>query len=121
MERIMKLTLIAALITVILNPVGSSAFGHPQDDRVRIDKSRIPAAGDSVNSFVPPGWKIEEKVSGDLNGDALPDFALKLVEDKPARDKDGAPIERQRALVILLANKDGKLSRAAVTDTLLQC
>jgi hypothetical protein len=116
-----KLHFFVFLVTVFLAGLGSSAFCHPQDDRVRIDKSRIPAEGDSINSFVPPGWTIEAKVLGDLNGDALPDFALKLVEDKPAADKDGAPTERQRALMLVIANKNGKLSRAAVTDTLLEC
>jgi hypothetical protein len=120
-ETRMRLPFIAFLITVFLTGLVASAFCHPQEDRARIDKSRIPAEGDNVNSFVPPGWKIEEKTSGDLNGDALPDFALKLVEDKPARDGDGVPTERQRALVIVLVNQSGKLSRAAVTDTLLQC
>ncbi|MDQ3821255.1 MAG: hypothetical protein M3362_26745, partial [Acidobacteriota bacterium] len=49
------------------------------------------------------------------------DYALKLVEDKPAKDKDGTATERQRALVILLRDKDGQFKRAAVTDSLLQC
>lgn len=112
---------IAVLLTLFLAGLISVALSHPQDERVRIDTSRIPAAGDSANSFVPPGWKIEEEVSGDLNGDGLPDFALKLVEDKPAREKDGVPTERQRALVLVLANQNGRLLRVAVTDTLLQC
>lgn len=103
--------LIAALYTCAL----------AQDDRARIDKSRIPAVGTDVKDFVPSGWKIEEQVTGDLNGDSQPDYALKLVEDKPAKDKDDAATERQRALIIVLRGKDGKLSRAAVTDTLLQC
>ena len=92
-----------------------------QEAKVNIDKSRIPAVAGAVKDFIPPGWKLEEQVTGDLNGDALPDYALKLLEDKPAKDKDDAATERQRALVIVLQNKDGKLSRAAVTDRLLQC
>jgi hypothetical protein len=92
-----------------------------QENKVNIDKSRIPAVAGDVKDFVPPGWKIEEQVTGDLNGDAAPDYALKLVEDKPAKESDDSATERQRALVIVLRNKDGKLSRAAVTDRLLQC
>ncbi len=86
-----------------------------------IDKSRIPAVAGNVNKFVPPGWKIEEQVTGDLNGDGVPDYVLKLVEDKPAKDKDDIATERARALVIALARKDGQLTRAAVADKLLQC
>ncbi len=86
-----------------------------------IDKSRIPLEANDVKEFVPPGWKVEEEVSGDLNGDSLADVALKLVEDKPAKRDNEFPNERQRALVIVLKNKAGKLSRAAVVGNLLQC
>ena len=87
---------------------------------MRIDKSRIPVEADKPINFVPPSWKIEEQVTGDLNGDSLPDYALKLVEDKPAKKNDVAN-DRGRALVIVMNDKSGKLSRAAITDKLLQC
>jgi hypothetical protein len=89
-------------------------------DGTPIDKSRIPAEADSVSKFAPLGWKIEEHVTGDLNGDSTPDYALKLVEDKPATDSEGIATERQRALVIVLQT-GRKLTRAAVADNLLQC
>jgi hypothetical protein len=92
-----------------------------QEDRVTIDQSEVPAEGSSTNDFVPRGWTIEEQSTGDLNGDALPDFVLKLVENKPATDKDGDAAERQRALVIVLRNGNGKLVRAGVAGRLLQC
>jgi hypothetical protein len=87
----------------------------------RIEKSRIPAEADSLQKFVPEGWKIEEQVTGDLNGDSVPDYAVKLLEDKPAKDSDDVATERQRALLIVLQQQGGKLSRAAVADRLLQC
>jgi len=87
----------------------------------RIEKSRIPAEAGSIQTFVPAGWKIEEQVTGDLNGDSVPDYAVKLVEDKPAKDSDDVATERQRALVIVVQQQGGKLSRAAVADRLLQC
>ncbi len=96
-------------------------FCVAQEERRLINKSQIPAEADSVEKFAPAGWKIEEQVSGDLNGDSLPDFAVKLVEDKPATDSEGMATERQRALVIVLQKSGGKFSRAAVADKLLQC
>jgi hypothetical protein len=60
-------------------------------------------------------------VTGDLNGDGVPDYALKLVEDKPAKNSDDIPNERQRALLVVFNDKDGQLRRAAVADRLLQC
>jgi hypothetical protein len=97
------------------------AMSFSQDDRVVINKSLIPATADNVNQFVPAGWKIEEQLSGDLNGDGAPDYALKLIEDKPAKDKDDNTTQRYRAVVIVLKNADGKLTRAGVADKLLQC
>ncbi|MDT5060820.1 MAG: hypothetical protein QOH63_1279 [Acidobacteriota bacterium] len=112
-----RLSIIALCVIGLVFPV----LSFPQEDRASIDKSRIPMEGNSVNDFVPPGWKLEEQVAGDLNGDSSPDYALKLVEDKPAKNADDTASERQRALVIVLKNKAGKLSRAGVADKLLQC
>lgn len=108
------------LLTLLLAALAFPASSLAQEDRVRIDKSRIPAEANDAQGFVPSGWKIEEQVAGDLNGDSLPDYALKLVEDKPATD-NGDLTERQRALVIVLKNKEGKLSSVGVADDLLQC
>jgi len=92
-----------------------------QDEAGTIDVSRVPAQAREAASFAPAGWKIEEQVRGDLNGDSLPDLVLKLVEDKPARNAEDMPTERGRALVIALAEKDGNLKRAGVAAKLLQC
>src|SRR5205085_10003267 len=117
MKRYFALSVLALFLACLISPARSLAQG----DRTRINKSSIPAVAGAVNNFVPAGWKIEEQVTGDLNGDTVPDYALKLVEDKPAKDKDDMATERQRALIIVLRNKEGKLTRAAVTDSLLQC
>jgi hypothetical protein len=101
--------------------LAASTLASAQDDRVFIDRARIPAVAGDVSTFAPLGWKIEEQVNGDLNGDGLPDHALKFVEDKPAKDQGDVATERARALVIVFQEKDGKLTRAAVADKLLQC
>jgi hypothetical protein len=112
------LRILISLFVIILC-VGTSSFA--QDEAGKIDVSLIPAHAKDAVSFVPAGWKIEEQVAGDLNGDSLPDLVLKLVEDKPSKDADDMPTERGRALVIALAEKDGTLKRAGVADKLLQC
>jgi hypothetical protein len=101
--------LVGAITTLAQNEVG------------KIDPARIPAQAKDAASFVPAGWKTEEQITGDLNGDSLPDYVLKLVEDKPAKDADDMPTERGRALVIALVEKDGTLKRAGVANKLLQC
>jgi len=114
MKRLILFILAVACLT--LPPRASG-----QDERILINKGRIPLEADEAKQFVPPGWKIEEQVSGDLNSDGLNDVVLKLVEDKPATDSEGVATERSRALVILLRAQGDKLTRAAVADKLLQC
>ena len=60
------------LAVLILLVCGITTFA--QDEAGTIDVSRIPAQAKDAASFVPAGWKIEEQVTGDLNGDSLPDL-----------------------------------------------
>lgn len=92
-----------------------------QDQRTVIESSKLPQSAASVNDFVPAGWKIEEKIVGDLNDDKKADTILKLVEDKASPNKDDMIVERDRALVILFAGTESKYRLAAVNSTLLQC
>ena len=107
------------LLCVLLATLSCVAFA--QEEARTIDKSKVPAQADKPAQFAPAGWKVEEHVTGDLNGDSLPDYALKLVEDRAEKNSEGDPTERGRALVIALATKDGKLKRAGVAENLLQC
>lgn len=91
-----------------------------QEGKAAIDKSAMPLEAARVEDFVPPGWLLEERVSGDLNGDAVPDLALKLIQEKRASSEDTI-VDRQRALVVLIKGRDAKLHRAAVAEKLLQC
>ena len=86
----MRLRSVALLVPLFLVSMLLPASFLAQNERVRIDQSLILAEAENVNSFIPKGWKIEEQVTGDLNGDSLPDYALKLVEDKPAKKGDVA-------------------------------
>ena len=106
---------------IVLCSIAFAALGSAQETETTIKKSLIPIQANALNKFVPPGWKIEKKLTADLNGDSLPDFALELIENKPEKDQSGDATERSRVLVIVLQNQDGKLARAGVTDKLLQC
>ena len=92
-----------------------------QDDPARIKKSQIPPTGSQTSDFVPAGWKVEQQLAADLDGDGAPDYVLKLIEDKPAKTPEDTVNDRARALVVLLGSGEGKLTRAAVADKLLQC
>ena len=63
---------------------------------------------------------VQTATTADLNNDGTPDYVLKLIENKPAKNSDEVN-DRARALIVLLQGADGKLSRAAIADKLLQC
>jgi len=106
---------------LILCFVALTSWSFAQDDRTTIKKSLIPAAGSDTRNFIPAGWKLEEQLSSDLDGDGTADYVLKLIENKPAKAADDTMNDRARALIVLLQGADGKLSRAAIADKLLQC
>ena len=81
---------------IVLCSIAFAALGSAQETGTTINKSLIPIQANALNKFVPPGWKIEKKLTADLNGDSLPDFALELVENKPEKDQSGDATERSR-------------------------
>jgi hypothetical protein len=91
------------LLLVATTLMAASAFAQ---DAKPLSVSLVKLRADAPVLFAPRGWKIEKTVRGDLNRDKISDAALVLVEAKPAKDKDGDPTERQRALVVVL--KTGK-------------
>jgi len=105
---------------LILCFVFLASWSFAQDDRTTIKKSLIPATGSDTRDFIPSGWKLEEQLSSDLNGDGTSDYVLKLIENKPAKSP-GEENDRARALIVVFQGADGKLSRAAIADKLLQC
>lgn len=92
-----------------------------QDERVFIDKSKLPAEGAKVQNFAPAGWQIESQLSADLNGDGRGDVILKLIKPRPNSLGSDEFFSRDRALVLLLKTPKGTFKRAAVADRLLQC
>src|SRR4051812_23490396 len=91
----MRTTALLFLILLYL-----SFSGIAQD--AKIDVSKIPSTADQPGSFAPAGWKLEEAAKGDLNGDGSPDYAIKLVEDKPAKPDE--LVDSSRALVVAFSD-----------------
>lgn len=91
-----------------------------QDETATIDASAVSESGNKPADFAPKGWKVEEDVKGDLNGDGIVDHSIKLIEDKPGNTEDRMN-DRSRALVVVFGRQDGGLVKAAVAGKLLQC
>lgn len=120
-NRVLRMMMLGSAAIAVLT-VFTAANSFAQDAggaATEIDASAVPDLGKSVKDFVPKGWKLEEDVKGDLNQDGIIDHALKLIEDRPAAEKDEF-VDLSRALVIVFGGKGG-LVRAAVAGKILQC
>ncbi len=84
-----------------------------------ISVAAIPKSGAAAEQFCPPGWKIEEKLSVDLNGDGTQDQVLQLIGKKPGKNSSGVATD-YRALIVVFA-KNGKLELADYATKFLLC
>lgn len=84
----------------------------------------VPRAPDAAG-FVPPGWRLEKTVAGDLNGDGHPDALLVLRDDDPnkriATGRDGKPPfdTNPRILAVVFAKAAGGYDLALQNHTLV--
>lgn len=85
-----------------------------------LDAAKVPIQGASTRSFVPSGWLLEKEWKGDMDGDGRDD-ALVAVLAEERKDAQGEPIDRERALLALLAGADGRWRRVGTGDRGLQC
>ncbi|HWW74709.1 MAG TPA: hypothetical protein VNZ44_04885, partial [Pyrinomonadaceae bacterium] len=68
---------LAALAFCLLSLL-PGAVAHAQDAPA-FDPARVPAEGAREQDFVPAGWKVGARASGDLDADGRPDLVLQLV------------------------------------------
>ena len=80
----------------------------------------IPTAGKNADTFVPRGWKIIKRATGDLNKDKLPDLALALSSAEKS-DSYNDTWDEPRLLVILFKEKSGGYRRATVSSNAIMC
>ena len=78
-----------AMMLVMLCGVASAAAGEGAVSPPAFPT--LPAHAPSVEGFVPAGWRLESKASGDLNGDGRADYVLVLRQDDPRKVIDGRP------------------------------
>jgi len=92
----------------------AAPFVHCEPLRV----ASVPLRADVLARFAPRGWRIEKRINGDLDGKGGADAALILVEYEPSEYKEIHAIPRDRALVVVLREKNG-WRRVGVNNSLL--
>lgn len=90
-----------------------------------VDYPVLPARATTADGFLPSGWRIEEQLSGDLNGDQRDDLVLVLRQQDPRNivEHDGfgiSPLDSNpRILAIAFAGPAGGYTLAAQNHTLI--
>lgn len=75
-------------------------------------------------NYVPTGWLLQNGriLDIDINGDGTNDAILTLIEDERQQKGDiSNPIIDERALLVLLGDKDGKYRRLSLAKNVLLC
>ncbi|MBX9723458.1 MAG: hypothetical protein K2X81_18785 [Candidatus Obscuribacterales bacterium] len=77
----------------------------------------IPSEGKKLQDFVPAGWQIFKQADGDLNGDAVKDYAFILVKagDNPESGCLETPTRTARLVIVLHGSSNGQLKKACVS------
>ena len=90
-----------------------------------VDYPTLPATAADANGFVPRGWRIEQRLDGDLNADRRADLVLVLRQQDPRNvlEHDGmgiSPLDSNpRLLAIAWARPDGTYALAAQNHQLI--
>lgn len=71
--------LLATIFMAALSSMAVSQVTEPPD----VTYPNLPKYAETPEDFVPPGWKLENKLAGDLNKDGLDDVVLVVHMDDP--------------------------------------
>ena len=85
-----------------------------------VPAAQIPAVSATAAGFAPPGWRVEKRVVGHLDGDGRKDLAVVLIQSSSSGGAYGAP-DGSRALVLARAQATGGFRRAGLAPLLLGC
>ena len=72
--------------------------------------------GKDEKEFIPEGWKVIDRVKGELNNDSREDLVVQI-ENTKAKDDD----EFDRRMFILLGTSDGKYRLGAEAKKVIRC
>lgn len=85
-----------------------------------VPSAQIPATATTPAGFAPPGWRVERRATGDLDGDGDRDQAIALIQSETAGAAYGVA-DGSRALLLVRREANGLLRRAGLATRLLGC
>ena len=115
------LTRIVSACAVSMAALTIFTFSAADARAAKIDATKIPKTAARTTDFIPAGWMLEEQLKGDVTGDGNPEFLMTVMEEKPASMKEDDIYEKDRALIIVSRDDEGKLSLVGVGANALQC
>ncbi|APG62907.1 hypothetical protein LPB140_09020 [Sphingorhabdus lutea] len=123
-EYIFSASSALALSFASLLPIQAKACGDDAPMRdVNVD---VAQTSYRVINFVPKGWKLYDKVDGDLNGDGRNDSALVIQKNDPigmVQNPDGLGSDEYdanpRILIIVFADEKGGYRRVGMNDVII--
>ena len=78
----------------------------------------LPKSGADVDAFVPAGWQLDAKTTGDLNGDGKSDLLFVLINSDPNLVMQGNPVV-PRIIAVAFANASGSGYTLAIQNSTL--
>ncbi len=119
--------LFAALTAAALLASGQASPALFDPDKMPpVSYPALPRQAASAEGFVPVGWRLEKRETGDLNGDGVPDLVLVLRQSDPKNvlpNKGGLgrhPMDTNpRMLAVAFASPSGGYVLATANHTLI--
>jgi|688.fasta_scaffold276826_2 hypothetical protein len=109
----MKIQSIKTVLPLFLTFFTSASYAS------EIAPTSIPKTGTAAEQFCPTGWKVESKLTADLQGNGSKDQIIELITKKSGKNSNGVATD-YRALVVAFA-KNGKLELADYATKFLLC
>ncbi len=99
--------------------IAAAALAHDAHGAV-VPAQQIPATATTPAGFAPPGWRVEKRATGDLDGDGDRDQAIVLIQSESGGAAYGV-VDGSRALLLVRREAGGLLRRVGLAPRLLGC
>jgi hypothetical protein len=108
------------IVVGVASAVLAAAALTPDAHGAVVPAQQIPATATTPAGFAPPGWRVEKRATGDLDGDGDRDQAIVLIQSESGGAAYGV-VDGSRALLLARNEAGGLLRRVGLAPRLLGC